>query len=170
MMEEEQAGSETNAAEPSEEVSPIETIASASEEDTAQEERTAPTPTSPATNSAAKATEQRDQKEQAGETESSTTDEIIDLDASTDAIQAHTASSSNETKAMAFFPRVRTPCGHGAQVIVEGREKQSDGGENNKDHKPNKQNTTTKGPQAESPPSCSLSSVQGETCETRKSV
>ena len=42
--EEEQVGSETNAAEPSEEVSPIETIASASEEDTAQEERTAPTP------------------------------------------------------------------------------------------------------------------------------
>ena len=58
--EEEQVGSETNAAEPSEEVSPIETIASASEEDTAQEERTAPTPTSPATNSAAKATEQRE--------------------------------------------------------------------------------------------------------------
>ena len=27
-----------------------------------------------------------------------------------------------------FFPRVRTPCGHGAQVIVEGREEQSDGG------------------------------------------
>ena len=26
-----------------------------------------------------------------------------------------------------FFPRVRTPCGHGAQVIVEGREEQSDG-------------------------------------------
>ena len=35
---------------------------------------------------------------------------------------------------------------------------------------PNKQNTTTQGPQAESPPSCSLSSVQGETCETRMSV
>ena len=33
-----------------------------------------------------------------------------------------------------FFPRVRTPCGHGAQVIVEGRESQSDGGENDKDH------------------------------------
>ena len=32
-----------------------------------------------------------------------------------------------------FFPRVRTPCGHGAQVIVEGREEQSDGGEKNKD-------------------------------------
>ena len=29
---------------------------------------------------------------------------------------------------MNFFPRVRTPCGHGAQVIVEGRESQSDGG------------------------------------------
>ena len=59
---------------------------------------------------------------------------------------------------LAFFPRVRTPCGHGAQVIVEGREEQSDGGEKNKDHKHNPK-TTTKGPQAESPPSCSLSSV-----------
>ena len=68
-----------------------------------------------------------------------------------------------------FFPRVRTPCGHGAQVIVEGREKQSDGGEKNKDHKSNPK-TTTKGPQAESPPSCSLSSVLGETGETKKSV
>ena len=36
--------------------------------------------------------------------------------------------------------------------------------------KPNKQNTTTQGPQAASPPSCSFSSVQGETCETRVSV
>ena len=33
-----------------------------------------------------------------------------------------------------FFPRVRTPYGHGAQVIVEGREEQSDGGEKNKDN------------------------------------
>ena len=32
-----------------------------------------------------------------------------------------------------FFPRVRTPCGHGAQVIIEGREIQSDGGEKDKD-------------------------------------
>ena len=31
-----------------------------------------------------------------------------------------------------FFPRVRTPCGHGAQVIIEGKEKQSDGGEKDK--------------------------------------
>ena len=34
-------------------------------------------------------------------------------------------------------PRVRTPCGHGAQVIVEGREEQTDGGEKNKDPKTN---------------------------------
>ena len=68
-----------------------------------------------------------------------------------------------------FFPRVRTPCGHGAQVIGEGREEQSDGGEKNKDHNRNPK-TTTKGPQAESPPSCSLSSVLGETGETKKSV
>ena len=71
-----------------------------------------------------------------------------------------------------FFPRVRTPCGHGAQVIVEGREEQSDGGEKNKEtqHHTKPTNTTTRGPQAVSPPSCSLSSVQGETCETKKSV
>ena len=71
-----------------------------------------------------------------------------------------------------FFPRVRTPCGHGAQVIVEGREEQSDGGEKNKEtqHHTKPTNTTTRGPQAMSPPSCSLSSAQGETCETKKSV
>ena len=40
----------------------------------------------------------------------------------------------------AFFPRVRTPCGHGAQVIIEGREKQSDGGERNKDNPTTKTN------------------------------
>ena len=33
-----------------------------------------------------------------------------------------------------FFPRVRTPCGHGAQVIIEGGEIQSDGGEKDKDN------------------------------------
>ena len=31
--------------------------------------------------------------------------------------------------AVVFFPRVRTACGHGAQVIIEGKEKQSDSGE-----------------------------------------
>ena len=65
-----------------------------------------------------------------------------------------------------FFPRVRTPCGHGAQVIVEGREEQSDGGEKNKDNQ-NHTNQTNRSPQAESPPSCSLSSVLGETSETK---
>ena len=68
-----------------------------------------------------------------------------------------------------FFPRVRTPCGHGAQVIVEGREEQSDGGEKNKETQHNPKQTT-QSPQAESPPSCSLSSVLGETGETKTSV
>ena len=59
-----------------------------------------------------------------------------------------------------FFSRVRTPCGHGAQVIIEGRKKQSDGGERNKDNPTTKtQTTANQSPQAESPPSCSLSSV-----------
>ena len=49
--------------------------------------------------------------------------------------------------ALFFFPRVRTPCGHGAQVIVEGREEQTDGGERNKDPKP----TQTKHPKARRP-------------------
>ena len=42
-----------------------------------------------------------------------------------------------------LFPRVRTPCGHGAQVIVEGREEQSDGGEKNKDTQTNQNKQTT---------------------------
>ena len=66
-----------------------------------------------------------------------------------------------------IFPRVRTPCGHGAQVIVEGREEQTDGGERNKDPKTNPNQTPS--PQAETPPSCSLSSTLGETCETETS-
>ena len=40
-----------------------------------------------------------------------------------------------------FFPRVRTPCGHGAQVIVEGREEQTDGGERNEGPKTNPNQT-----------------------------
>ena len=77
----------------------------------------------------------------------------------------HSASAGNQLHLACFFPRVRTPCGHGAQVIVEGREEQSDGGEKNKDNKTT-QNQTNHSPQAESPPSCSLSSVLGETSET----
>ena len=41
-----------------------------------------------------------------------------------------------------FFPRVRTPCGHGAQVIVEGREEKTDGGERNEDPKNQPKNQT----------------------------
>ena len=40
-----------------------------------------------------------------------------------------------------FFPRVRTPCGHGAQVIVEGREEKTDGGERNEGPKTNPNQT-----------------------------
>ena len=49
----------------------------------------------------------------------------------------HTIGEQPGNIVICFFPRVRTPCGHGAQVIVEGREKQPDGGENNKNHKHN---------------------------------
>ena len=64
-----------------------------------------------------------------------------------------------------FFPRVRTPCGHGAQVIIEGREEKTDGGERNKDPKKQtpKPNTQARRP---TPPSCSLPYTLGETCET----
>ena len=68
-----------------------------------------------------------------------------------------------------FFPRVRTPCGHGAQVIVEGREvsQMVEKITRTTNKKPTEHQ---KGPQAASPPSCSLSSVLGETGETEKSV
>ena len=68
-----------------------------------------------------------------------------------------------------FFPRVRTPCGHGAQVIVEGG-KVSRMVEKITRTTNKKPTEHKKGPQAASPPSCSLSSVLGETGETRKSV
>ena len=68
-----------------------------------------------------------------------------------------------------FFPRVRTPCGHGAQVIVEGG-KVSRMVEKITRTTNKKPTEHQKGPQAASPPSCSLSSVLGETGETRKSV
>ena len=64
-----------------------------------------------------------------------------------------------------LFPRVRTPCGHGAQVIIEGREEKTDGGERNEDPKKptQKPNTQARRP---TPPSCSLPYTLGETCET----
>ena len=69
-------------------------------------------------------------------------------------------------KTVRFFPRVRTPCGHGAQVIIEGREIQSDGGEKDKDNPTTKQPpTTAHRPSLHHPvvfPLC-----QGETSETK---
>ena len=65
-----------------------------------------------------------------------------------------------------FFSTSTDAVWHGAQVIVEGREEQSDGGEKNKDNQTN-QKQANHSPQAESPPSCSLSSVLGETSETK---
>ena len=59
-----------------------------------------------------------------------------------------------------FFPRVRTPCGHGAQIIIEGREMQSDGGKGQRQPN-NKPNKTNHSPQAETPPPSSISSVLG---------
>ena len=61
-----------------------------------------------------------------------------------------------------MVPRSSLKGGKNSLMVEKGTEKPNT--------KPNKQNTTTQGPQAASPPSCSLSSVQGETCETRVSV
>ena len=49
-------------------------------------------------------------------------------------IRADIASVATPPLCTFFFPRVRTPCGHDAQVIIEGREIQSDGGEKDKDN------------------------------------
>ena len=51
-----------------------------------------------------------------------------------DILEAKAFHSTARPPRQNFFSRVRTPCGHGAQVIVEGREEQSDGGEKNKDN------------------------------------
>ena len=69
-----------------------------------------------------------------------------------------------------LFPRVRTPCGRSAQVIIEGKETQHDEGEKNtsnpktKQQTPNKNQTKPKhhqGPEAGSPSSERVSSVRG---------
>ena len=92
--EEEHDGSQPNATEPSEEATPAATIASTSEGDKAQERRTG-TVASPDTSAAAFVVEQREQSEgeHAEETESGTTDEVIDLDDSPEAIPAYPARS-----------------------------------------------------------------------------
>ena len=95
--EEEHDGPQPNATEPSEEATPAATIASTSEVDKAQERRTG-TVASPDTSAAAFVVEQREQSEgeRAEETESGTTDEVIDLDDSPEAIPAHPARSPSE--------------------------------------------------------------------------
>ena len=95
--EEEHDGPQPNATEPSEEATPAATIASTSEVDKAQERRTG-TVASPDTSAAAFVVEQREQSEgeHAEETESGTTDEVIDLDDSPEAIPAHPARSPSE--------------------------------------------------------------------------
>ena len=95
--EEEQAGSQNNATEPSEEATPVETITSTSEGDKTQEGRMDAIPTSPAAIAAARAAEQREQMEESG-----TTDDVIDIDVGEEAIPAYTSSSPNETKVTAL--------------------------------------------------------------------
>ena len=100
--EEEQAGSRQNVTEPSANESPAETIVSASEEAASNEGRRSESQTSPVTQETDRTQEQRlpIEGEQAEETESSTTDEVINLDDSTEAIPEQTASSSQDTKVL----------------------------------------------------------------------
>ena len=92
---------------------------------------------------------------------------------SADRILPHVFSHNTEVRHVQFFfheygrhvgmvPRSSLKGGKNSLMVEKGTEKPNT--------KPNKQNTTTQGPQAASSPSCSLSSVQGETCETRVSV
>ena len=60
-----------------------------------------------------------------------------------------------------FFPRVRTPCGHGAQVIIEGRLNTIRWWRKGQRQPSNKPNKTNHSPQAETPPPSSTSSVLG---------
>ena len=102
--EEDNGCSRNNDTEPSEEETPRETITSMSEGDKIQEGGMDAIPTSPAAIEAARAAEQREQMEgeRAEETESGTTDEVIDIDVGDEAIPAQTSSSPNETRATAL--------------------------------------------------------------------
>ena len=97
---EENVGSRNNATEPSGDEEPAETIASMSEGDKTQEECMDATPTSPSTNAVTRTAEQREQMEgeQAEETESGTTDEVIALEVLGEANPEHAASSPYEPK------------------------------------------------------------------------
>ena len=65
-----------------------------------------------------------------------------------------------------FFPRVRTPCGHGAQIIIEGREIQSDGGEKDKDNPTTNQTKPTTAHRRRLHHQVVFFLYQGETSET----
>ena len=102
--EEEQAGSQNNATEPSEEATPAATIASTGEGDKAQEVRTEGTAASPVTNAAARAAEPSEptegvRAEESEETESGTTDEVIELDVSNEASPARSKLPSKSARA-----------------------------------------------------------------------
>ena len=94
--EEEQAGSQNDARGPSASDSHVEIIVSASIEDTFEERRLSATPTSPVTKTAGKTSEQRLLTEEAlaEETESGTTDEVIELEGSNEAMPARAAPNS----------------------------------------------------------------------------
>ena len=64
----------------------------------------------------------------------------LDLTASGLCILGRAVGCGTSVSIISFFPRVRTPRGHGAQVIIEGREIQSDGGEKDKDSPTTKNN------------------------------
>ena len=87
----------------------METITSASEENTAQEERTVATPTSPAAKPAAKATEQRElmEGERTEETESSTTDETAPAQTAQHSLQRMPATRDTAGKKR---PASTAPC------------------------------------------------------------
>ena len=105
----EQADYQKSAEEPSAKESPIETIVSASEEAASSEGRPRETQISPATQETDRAQVQSlpVEGELAEETESSTTDEVINLDDSTEATPEQAASSAKGTKTL--MPAVTAP-------------------------------------------------------------
>ena len=94
--EEEQADSQKDARGPSASDSHVETIVSASIEDTNEERRLSATPTSPVTETTGQTPAQRPLTEEAlaAETESGTTDEVIELEGSNEAMPARGAPNS----------------------------------------------------------------------------
>ena len=76
-------------------------------------------------------------------------------------------SATRATGCTFFFPRVRTPCGHGAQASLKGGRKSLM--VEKRTRTPNTTQTKQLKAHRPSPPSCSLSSVLGETGETKTS-